>query len=129
VRLWPKKYREPDVVFMVNKHAHRIGEEYWEGADLVMEVVSASEEDRRRDLVRKRRDYARAGIPEYWIIDPQKERISVLRLQGKRYEVHGTFSKGQTASSILLPGFSVDVKEVLAQRLAKNNHRRPRRKL
>jgi len=40
---------------------------YWEGADLVKEVVSGSEDDRQRDLVTKRREYAQAGIPEYWI--------------------------------------------------------------
>jgi Uma2 family endonuclease len=128
IHLGPKKFREPDVVFMLRKHAHRIGEQYWEGADLVMEVVSGGEEDRRRDLFEKRRDYARAGIPEYWIVDPQEERIIVLRLSGKRYLSEGSFSIGQTASSILLPGFSVDVKEVFAKRLAKNGGSRPKRK-
>jgi Uma2 family endonuclease len=59
VRLWRGKYREPDVVFMLNKHADRMGEEYWDGADLVMEVVSEDNEDRRRDLDTKRREYAR----------------------------------------------------------------------
>ena len=44
---------------------------YPSGADLVMEVVSGGREDRKRDLVTKRRDYARANIPEYWIVDPQ----------------------------------------------------------
>jgi len=128
VRLWQGKFREPDIVFMFKKNSHRIGEEYWEGADLVMEIVSAGKEDRQRDLIRKRRDYARAGIPEYWIVDPHEERLSVLRLEGKRYVVHGTFSKGQKATSVLLPGFTVDVSEVFARRLAKSNHRRQRRR-
>src|SRR5438552_12224453 len=38
VRLWRKKIREPDVVFMRKEHADRIGEKFWKGADLVMEV-------------------------------------------------------------------------------------------
>ena len=42
VRLWPGKFREPDVLFMRAEHAGRITDEYWEGADLVMEVVSAA---------------------------------------------------------------------------------------
>ena len=46
VRLWKGTIREPDVVFMLAKHADRMGEEYWRGADLVMEVVSGSREDR-----------------------------------------------------------------------------------
>lgn len=85
IRLWPAKYRQPDIVFMHHKHEDRIGEEYWDGADLAIEVVSRDTKDRHHDLVTKRREYARAGIGEYWIVDPQKERITVLRLQGKRY--------------------------------------------
>jgi Uma2 family endonuclease len=128
VRLRPEKFREPDVVFMLKKHARRIGEEFWQGADLVMEVVSGNKEDRRRDLVTKRKEYARAGISEYWIVDPREEHVIVLRLEGKRYKVHGSFSKGQAAVSVLLPGFSVNVNELFSQRLTKGNHRRLGRK-
>lgn len=117
VRLGPGKFREPDVLFMAKEHAGRIREEFWEGADLVMEVVSGEEEDRRRDLVTKRQEYARAGIPEYWIVDPQEERVTVLRLRGKRYVVHGEFPKGTVASSHLLRGFTVDVREALSQQV------------
>ena len=39
VRLWEGKYREPDVLFMKAEHANRMSEEFWDGADLVMEVV------------------------------------------------------------------------------------------
>jgi Uma2 family endonuclease len=115
VRLWPGKIREPDVVFMLKAHADRIGEEFWQGADLVMEVLSGSASDQRRDLVIKRREYARARIPEYWIIDPRDEQLTVLRLAGTRYVVHGVFGKGKVASSRLLKGFTVDVTEALAR--------------
>ena len=128
VRLRSEKFREPDIVFMLKKHARRIHEEFWESADLVMEVVSGSRKDRQRDLVTKRREYARAGISEYWIVDPLEEQILVLRLDGKRYKLHGQYSKDETASSVLLPGFSVSVNELLAQRLSKGNHRRSKRK-
>jgi Uma2 family endonuclease len=115
VRLWRGKYREPDIVFMAAEHAARIGEEFWKGADLVMEVVSGGDEDRRRDLVTKRREYAQAGIPEYWIVDPQEEQLTVLRLSRKRYVVHGEFRPGDVASSALLQGFCVDVREALSR--------------
>lgn len=117
VRLWPGKYREPDLLFMLKEHADRIGSKFWKGADLVMEIVSEGDEDRRRDLVKKREDYERAAIPEYWIVDPQEECITVLRLARKRYVVHGEFGKGEVASSHLLPGFTVDVSEALAKQL------------
>jgi Uma2 family endonuclease len=114
VRLWEDKFREPDVVFMLTKHRDRALDEYWDGADLVMEVVSGDSEDRKRDLVTKRAEYARARIAEYWIIDPKLKQITVLRLKGKAYEVHGVFKNGQLATSRLLPGFGVDVSTVFA---------------
>jgi Uma2 family endonuclease len=66
------KFREPDVVFMLREHADRIGEQFWDGAHLVMEVIS--DDHKRRDIQTKRREYARAGIPEYWIVDPDQAR-------------------------------------------------------
>jgi len=71
VRIEPGKYREPDMVFMLMEHHFRIGEELWEGADLVMEVVSS---DRKHDYETKRIEYAKARIPEYWIVDPTGEK-------------------------------------------------------
>jgi Uma2 family endonuclease len=114
VQLWPGKFREPDVVFMLQEHRNRSGAEFWDGADLVMEVVSDAPADRRRDLAIKRREYAQAGIPEYWIVDPKRKQITVLRLKGTRYVVHGTFKPGRQARSHLLAGFTVDVTAALA---------------
>jgi Uma2 family endonuclease len=92
-----------------------------------MEVVSGEAEDRHRDLVTKRRDYARAGIPEYWIVDPQEERMLVLRLAGKRYVVHGEFPKGTTAASVTLRGFTVDVTDALSAASSISVAAKPRR--
>lgn len=114
VRLWKRKYREPDLPFMLAAHRDRIRRKYWDGADLVMEIVSGSGKHRVRDLEVKRGEYARAGIPEYWIIDPDQKRISVLRLERDAYTVLEESGPGRTAASALLPGFSVDVDKVLA---------------
>jgi Uma2 family endonuclease len=114
VRLWPGKFREPDVVFMLNEHRQRTQNEYWEGADLAMEVVSDDPQDRDRDLIVKRDEYARAGIREYWIVDPKLKQITVLSLRGKKYQVVGEYKSGK-ASSRLLRGFSVDVASVFAR--------------
>jgi Uma2 family endonuclease len=114
VRLWPGKFREPDVLFMSTEHVGRITDQYWIGADLVMEVVSSSDDDRRRDLTVKREEYAQAGIPEYWIVDPELGQITVLTLDGHSYVVHGEFKRGERATSKLLPGFAVDVTSALS---------------
>lgn len=112
VRLWEGKYREPDLCFMLTSHASRMHELYWEGADLVLEVVS--NDDRRRDLETKRIEYAQARIPEYWIVDPQQSVITVFRLLGDSYVIHGQFGVEARATSVLLPGFEIDVAAVFA---------------
>jgi Uma2 family endonuclease len=109
VRVKPGEFREPDLIFMSAKNRHRANNDYWEGADLVLEVVSTDAESRKRDLKEKRTDYAAAGIPEYWIVDPVEERISVLTLAGNEYASFGEFKPGEQAASKLLSGLTVDV--------------------
>ena len=110
--LWPDKIREPDLLFVASAADARRQHAYWTGADLVIEVVSP--DDPARDLVTKRSEYAQAGIPEYWIVDPEMQHITVLALAGAEYFVHGEFGAGEQATSALLPGFVVDVAAVFA---------------
>jgi len=117
VQLRTGKYREPDLVFMLAKHADRAGEDFWIGADLVMEIVS--EDDPDRDIVEKRKEYAEAGIPEYWIVDPRVGEIELLVLSEGAYTSQGRFHTGDTVSSRLLPDFSLDVEAVFRAGRAK----------
>lgn len=111
VRLWPGKYREPDVVY-VRPGRLRSLRSPPEGADLVVEVVSPGEINRRRDEIIKRREYAEAGIAEYWIVDPAARKITVLALTDGEYAVAGSFGRRSRAKSTLLEGFEVDVGEL-----------------
>lgn len=110
----PKKYREPDIVFnFASRHA-RSGKRYYQGADLVMEVVSDDVESHKRDWEQKRIDYAEGKVAEYWIVDPQQEKITVLTLEAGAYVEHGTFIPGETATSRTLSGFTANVADVFA---------------
>jgi Uma2 family endonuclease len=111
LRLRTGRYREPDLLLLLSADDPRRSNRYWTGADLVVEVVSP--DDPKRDLVRKRREYARAGIPEYWIVNPATEQILVLRLAGTAYAEHGVFARVTQATSALLEGFTVAVAAVL----------------
>jgi Uma2 family endonuclease len=113
VKLWPGRLREPDIIF-VKKSRLRNVRKPPKGADLVMEVVSEGTRNRKHDLQTKRKEYAKALIPEYWIVDPKKQRITVLTLGGSKYRVHGEFGPGEVATSVLLPEFSVSVSEAFA---------------
>jgi Uma2 family endonuclease len=112
VRLGTGKYREPDLLFMAAANRHRRHEQYWEGADLVLEVVSP--DDPKRDLEVKRVEYAEAGIPEYWLVDPKSRLITVLRLDDTSYVAHGRYGSGERAASALLAGLEVVVDQVFA---------------
>jgi Uma2 family endonuclease len=105
------KHREPDILLVRDANDPRRQNRYWLGADLVVEIVSP--DDPERDTKVKRADYAEAAIPEYWIIDPADEIITVLCLKGESYMEHGIFQRAETATSALLTDFAVSVDAVL----------------
>jgi Uma2 family endonuclease len=113
VRLWPARMREPDVFYVRPEQIPDLKRPP-DGAELAVEIVSEGAANRQRDLVDKRADYARAGVREYWIVDPEAETIIVLALGKKRYRVHGEFKSGDTVTSALLEGFAVSVAAVFA---------------
>ena len=110
LRIREGKFREPDLLMLLEADDPRRQNEFWLGADLVVEVVSSS--DPRRDTVEKRFDYAEAMIPEYWIVNPHDETVTVLTLVGGQYEAHGVFRPGERAAGLCLPDFSVPVRDM-----------------
>jgi Uma2 family endonuclease len=110
LQIRPGKFREPDLLLLLSASDPRNQDRFWLGADLALEVVS--EHKPERDLVERRADYAEGGVPEYWIVNPMSETIAVLRLQGAAYEEAGLYRRGQAATSVLRPEFSVPVADV-----------------
>lgn len=118
VRLWKQKIREPDLVVLLKYNEHLRSNKYWRGADIAVEIVST--DDPNRDLVTKRDEYARAGIREYWIVDPRDQTIRLLALIAPDQPYHevGHCRRGAQVASLLLPGLVVDVEAVFAQDVA-----------
>ena len=110
MRLAPGRFREPDLVLLLVVNDPRNQNAFWLGADLVVEILSP--DDVECDTVIKRADYAKAGIPEYWLVNPEEQTITVLKLEDGVYIAHGVFGRGETATSALLPGFTVSVEAV-----------------
>ncbi|MDW8232624.1 MAG: Uma2 family endonuclease [Roseiflexaceae bacterium] len=106
----PGAFREPDILLLCDARDPRNQNEFWLGADLVVEIVSPDNPE--RDTVEKPRDYAQAGIPECWIVNPLDETITVLVLEDDAYQTFGAFRRGEQAASRLLDGFAVSVDEV-----------------
>lgn len=114
VQVRPGKFREPDLLALRDAHDPRNQNDYWLGADLVIEIVSPDRPT--RDTEEKPLDYAEAGIPEYWIVNPLNETITVLVLTGQAYSEYGVFRRGERAVSKLLAGFDVRVDDVFDAR-------------
>ncbi len=114
LRVRAEKYREPDLLLLLDANDERNQERFWLGADLVVEIVSS--DDPERDTVDKRADYAEAAIPEYWIVNPIDETIAVLVYADAGYIEHGVFGRGATATSPLLGGLTIDVAAVFDAR-------------
>jgi len=111
--LFPGTIREPDLLYIAPENAPDDEVDYPDHLDLAMEIVSKGPEAHKRDYEDKVRDYAKAGVSEYWIVDPQEEKITVLVLQGNTYVQHGVYQPGDTASGQLLPGLTVDVQPLM----------------
>ena len=76
----PGDYLEPDLVFLRSEHKHYRTRRGIEGPpDLVIEILSRSTATQDRGVKRER--YAHFGVTEYWIIDPDRHRVEVYRLQ------------------------------------------------
>jgi len=114
VRLSEQDVPEPDLVVVLAPHADRIGEQVIEGPpDLVVEILSPGTAG--RDLVVKRELYARAGIGEYWIVDPVASEIEVLTLEADRYITFSRFSRTGILLSPLLPDLRIPLDRVFTE--------------
>ena len=112
-RLFPGTIREPDLLYIAPENAPGPDVDYPTHLDLALEIVSPGKDARQRDYEDKRIDYARAGISEYWIVDPKENLVTVLVLQDNSYSEYGIFRIGDVASGLLLPGLSIDVRAML----------------
>ncbi|MBW4659885.1 MAG: Uma2 family endonuclease [Drouetiella hepatica Uher 2000/2452] len=81
---------------------------------LVVEVVSPGELQRDRDYVAKRAQYQDLGIPEYWIVDPQTQAITVLVWQEGLYVEAGVFCEGDRIISLAFPDLNLQTSQVFA---------------
>lgn len=78
---------------------------------MVKTVTSAS--TARLDRLEKFYEYARAGVREYWVVDPDARTVEVYGLERGAYVLRGRWGPGEVASSGLLPGFEIRVDEVV----------------
>lgn len=111
VVLSPTDVVQPDLLFVAASRAAIVGEKFISAApDLVVEVLSPSTEDRDRTV--KTKLYARFGVRELWIADPETKRIEVLTNSGDGFRQEAVFGLGTVLRSALLPGLEIPIAEV-----------------
>ncbi len=100
---------QPDIIFILKEHSQIITEENIQGApDLIIEILSPATAE--RDRTYKRTLYARNGVKEYWLVDPDKRTIEVMILTEEGFQQVGVYNK--TLTSPILPGLSLNLSEV-----------------
>jgi Uma2 family endonuclease len=104
---------EPDLLF-ISRERLDIAQEHGLVAapDWVAEVLSPS--TRRRDIGVKKRAYAKHGVREYWIVDPDLRRVDVF-VRSRSALVHKIeATAGKVASPLVVPGFTVSLAKLFA---------------
>lgn len=94
---------EPDIAFVRTERLQQVQRGFVDGPpDVAIEIVSPDSIE--RDYVRKREQYRRAGVKEYWIVDEMEQRILLLRRSAS-----GAYREVKPRKGILrsqaLPGF------------------------
>ena len=117
VRLFPQKDRrdntffEPDIVVICDEE--KLDERGCNGApDFVIEIISPS--TAKYDRVYKLRKYQKAGVQEYWIVDPESKSVQVFILENGQY-VYNAYDETEKAPVSVLEGCEVDLQAVFAE--------------
>lgn len=106
VKITEKRGCFPDVAWYSEQHLTE-GRSAGSPPDLAVEVLSPS--TRAFDIVRERADYARVGVRELWLIDPDGPAALVLRREGAEFVVADDLHAGGELTSPLLPGLAIRV--------------------
>jgi Uma2 family endonuclease len=105
---------EPDVLFVRAENLAKVERSFIRSApDLVVEVSSPS--TRQLELVRKRELYERFGVPEYWFVDLDADRVEVYRLEGDKYRTPRLYARGEILEAAEIPGLALPVGEILGE--------------
>jgi len=104
---------QPDILYISEGRSGIIAEEEIRGApDLIIEIISPATAD--RDRTYKKTLYARHGVKEYWIVDPEAKMVEVYTLGERGFELIKAYKAEaeEVLSSPLLEGLEVVLKEV-----------------
>ena len=105
---------QPDLMFIRQARLATVKDTHVAGApDLAIEVLSKSTAFYDRET--KLQLYARAGVSEVWLVDPEKQTVEVLDLgPDRRYTLTASLTGHAFVPSAVLPGLTLSLREVFA---------------
>jgi Uma2 family endonuclease len=102
---------QPDILYVSNAHRAVLTDQNVKGApDLVVEILSP--QSAKHDLGVKRAIYARTGVEELWIVDPDVKRLMVYRLQDNAETPAATYNEKATFQSALFPNLTINTADL-----------------
>ncbi len=102
----------PDLIYLSKSRAHLLTAKNLQGApDLVVEILSPG--TRSRDERLKRDLYERVGVDEYWLVDPNRDDVTIYRRGADGFLPPLRFEKDAVVTTPLLPGFELRLDRVL----------------
>lgn len=109
----PQQPRKPDICLISRQQAQAIwGVSAILSTPPVLAVEVVSPESVKRDYQTKLLEYAQAGVPEYWIVDPLQAKVTVLSLREENYLAQ-EFMGEQIVRSQLFPNWLIKVAQIL----------------
>jgi Uma2 family endonuclease len=113
VHLDDENVLQPDILFIAKERLDIIGDKNVQGApDLVIEIISES--SAYRDMVQKKKIYARFGVAEYWIVIPEEDSIEIFILKDTNYQRYKNYTSDDVLESPSLKGLSIPLKEIFS---------------
>jgi len=102
---------QPDIMFISKERLNIIGEKNIQGAPcLTIEIIS--EGSAYRDMVQKKKLYAKFGVKEYWIVIPEEELIEIYSLENGIYQLSKVYRKNEVLESATLKCLKIELKEI-----------------
>jgi Uma2 family endonuclease len=102
---------EPDILFISTERLHILTEANVQGApDLVIEVLSSGTEKRDRGI--KLKTYAKFGVREYWLADPENKTVEIYRLDKRGLKIAARLAVDDGLTSPLLRGLEISLQEI-----------------
>jgi Uma2 family endonuclease len=104
---------QPDLIFLAKDRLHLVTGQAIEGSPtLVVEILSPS--THQTDRVTKAQLYARYGVPQYWLIDPEERTLEAYELTTDHYVLSVRAQNDEGFAPALFPGLSIQLADLWA---------------